>query len=141
MSTLTTAARNAARNAINALADAGAGSNASLRYRTSADADLLVVTLDGTKAIADAVAGVSTFNAPDGEATWVDYEQNPSATGTCAKLVLCDTDGDDVEEYSIGITGSGEEATVSTLSFDTAVAMKWSAAPTATQRETYDPTP
>lgn len=141
MSTLSTAARSAARNAINALADAGAGANPTLRFRTAADLDLLSVTLDGAKAIADAVSGVSEFNPPDGEASWVDYSQLPSAAGICAKVVLCDKDATVVETYSIGVVGSGEETEVLSLTFATDIPLKWSAAPTVTQRATYDPTP
>lgn len=141
MSTLSTAARNAARNAVNALADAGAGTYPTLRYQTSADADLLVINLDTTKAIADAVAGVSTFNPPDGGASWVDYEQLPSSAGVVGKAVIADKDGTVVETGSVGVTGSGEEFELTSLTLATDIPVKFSAAPTVTQRETYDPTP
>jgi hypothetical protein len=141
MSTLSTAARNAARNAINALADAGSGSNPTLRFRTSGDVDLLVVDLDSTKAIADSVDGVSTYNNPDGEGSWVNYEQTPSAAGTCAKVVLADKDGTVVETMSVGTTGSGEEFELTSLNLTTDIPVEFLAAPTATQRESYDPTP
>lgn len=140
MSTLSTAARNAARNAINALVDAGV-SNGQLKYLTSGDAELLVITLDGTKAIADAVTGVSTFNAPDGEATWVDFEATPTAGGTCAKVVLADSDDTVVETFSVGTTGSGEEFELTSLTLSTEIPVVFSAAPTVTQIATYDPTP
>ena len=141
MSTLSTAARNAARNAINALLDVGSGTYPTVRFQTSGDADLLVINLDTTKAIMDAVAGVSTFNPPDGEVSWVDYEQTPSAAGTVAKVVLADTDGTVVETCSAGTTGSGEEWELTSLNLTTEIPVKFSAAPTVTQRETYDPTP
>jgi hypothetical protein len=141
MSTLSPAARNAARNAINALADAGSGSNPTLRFQTSGDVDLLVVNLDSTKAIADAVDGVSTYNNPDGEDSWVNYEQTPSASGTCAKAVLADKDGNVVETASVGTTGSGEEIELTSLSLTTEIPVEFLAAPTATQIVSYDPTP
>lgn len=141
MSTLSTAARNAARNAINALADAGSGTYPTLQYRTSAHAALLSIQLNSTKAIGDAVAGVSTFAAPNGEATWVGFSQLPSSAGTAAEVVLCDKDGNVVETYSLGTTGSGEEFTLTTQNLVTDVPVTFSAAPTVTQRDVYDPTP
>jgi hypothetical protein len=141
MSTLTTAARNAARNAVNALVDAGVGTYPTLRLQTSGDADLLVINLNTTKAIADAVAGVSTMNPPDGEGTWVDYQQLPGSAGVVAKGVVCDKDSTVVETASVGTTGSGEEIELTSLTLATDIPVKFSAAPTLTQRETYDPTP
>lgn len=141
MSTLSTAARNAARNAINALLDAGSGSNPSMLIRDGSQTTLVEITLDGTKAIADAVAGVSTMNAPDGEASWSGYSVAPDASGTAADCVLRDTDDNIVETLSVGVTGSGEEVELGSLSIQTGVNVVFSAAPTATQRATYDPTP
>lgn len=141
MSTLSTAARNAARNAVNALADAGAGTNPTLQYRTAADAPLLTINLNATKAIADASDGVSTFAAPAGEASWVGYSKLPTSAGTAAKVVLCDKAGTVVETYSLGTTGSGEEFTLTTLNLTTEVPITFSVAPTVTQLASYDPTP
>lgn len=141
MSTLEIAARNAARNAVNALVDAGVGTYPTLRLRTSGDADLLVVNLNTTKAIADAVAGVATMNPPDGEGTWVNYQQLPSSAGVVAKGVVCDKDVNVVETASVGVTSSGEEIELTSLTLATDIPVKFAAAPTLTQRETYDPTP
>jgi len=135
------AARNAARNAINALADAGNGSYPTLRYQTAADADLLVINLDSTKAIADAVDAVSEFNPPNGEESWVDYEQTPTASGGCAKVVLTDKNETFVETYSVGTIGSGEEWELTSVNLTTEIPFRFLSAPTVTQRETYDPTP
>jgi hypothetical protein len=139
MSILPDASRNAARNAINALADGGAGTYPTLRYQTAADADLLVVNLDTTKAIADAVAGVSTFNPPDGEASWVGYSQFPSGNGTVAKCVLTNRAGTVVETYNVGLTGSSAEVKLDTLTMATTTAVQWSAAPTVQQLASYTP--
>jgi hypothetical protein len=133
--------RNAMRNAGNALFDAGSGTYPTLRYRTSGDADLLVINLDTTKAVADAADAVSTFNPPDGEASWVGYQQLPSAAGTVAKVAICDKDGNVRETGSVGTTGSGEEFELTSLTLATDIPVTFSAAPTVTQRETYDPTP
>jgi hypothetical protein len=141
MSTLSTSARNAARNAINALADAGSGTYPTLNFQTSGDSNLLIINLDSTKAIADAVTGVSTFNPPNGESSWVGFQQTPSAAGTLDHVVLLNTDGTEVERYSVGVTSSGEEFEVTTLSLTTDVPLSFAAAPTVTQRESYDPTP
>lgn len=141
MSILSTDARNEARNAINAQLDEGSGTYPTIRYRTAADADLLVINLDTTKAIADAIDGVSTFNPPDGAGSWVDYQQLPSAAGTVAKVALCNRDGAVVETASVGITGSDEEFKLTSLTLATDIPVTFNAAPTATQLETYDPTP
>ena len=140
MSTISSAARTVARNAINTLVDAGSGTNPTLRYRTAADADLLVINLNATKAIADAVDGVSAINPPAGEASWVGYSQYPTAAGTAAKVVLCDKDGTIVETGSLGVTGdTSAEFHLGSLTMDTGVAANWSAAPTVSQRASYTP--
>lgn len=133
--------RNAMRNAGNALLDAGTGTYPTARYRTSGDADLLVINLDATKAVADAIDGVSTFNPPAGAGSWVGYQQLPSAAGTVAKVALCDKDDNVRETCSVGTTGSEEEWKLTSLTLATDIPVTFNAAPTVTQRETYDPTP
>jgi hypothetical protein len=139
MSTLSTAARNAARAAIDDLIDGGA-SNGYLAFRTSGDADLLVITLQDP-AVGAPSSGVSTANPPNGEASWVSYAPTPSAGGTCAKVVTCDSDDNVIETFSVGTTGSGEEFEVTSLTFSTEIPVEFSAAPTFTQNASYDPTP
>lgn len=142
MSLLTNAARSAARNAVNALVDAGAGANPTLRFRTSADADLLIVTLDATNAILDAVDGVSSYEDPvSGGGSWATFSQNPTADGLADYVAVFDTDGTEVERYSIGVTGSGEEVIVNTLNFVTTLPVTATVAPTCSIRAYYDPTP
>jgi hypothetical protein len=142
MSTLSNTARTTARNAINALVDGGAGTNGTLRYQTSTDADLLVITLNGTKAITDATNGVSPLAAPvSGGGSWSTFSQLPSAGGVVAKVVLANKAGVVVETFSVGVTGSGEEFTLDSLTLDVGVAVTMTTAPTVTQRASYDPTP
>lgn len=97
MGTLSTAAKNAALDALLALIDAGAGAG-KLKIRTSADADLVVMTLVDPAAAASASGGVLTldFSPP--------ITQAASGTGTHAKFVL--TDDADTIHYT-GTTGTG----------------------------------
>jgi hypothetical protein len=139
MSTLSTAAQNAARAAIDDLIDAGS-SNGYLAYRTSGDVDLLVITLQDP-AVGAPAAGVSTLNPPNGESDWAGFSATPSAAGTVAKVVTCDSDDNVIETFSVGATGSGEEFEVTSLSFTTEIPIEYSAAPTLTQNASYDPTP
>jgi hypothetical protein len=143
MSTSSAAARNARINGVsmNALLAAGSAvSYPTFRIRTSANADLIVVNLHQTTPIGTAVNGVATVAAPQGEASWVDFTQT-GTSGTAAKAVLCDRDNTVTETLSVGVTGSGEEVTLASLTIDGAVGVTFGAAPTITAVETYDPTP
>lgn len=143
MSTLSAAARNAARDAINDLLEAGSTvTYPSMRFRTAADADLLVIDLAQTSPFAAASAGVAAANNPiTGGGSWATFSQNPSDNGVAAKLVLCDRNETVVETLSVGATGSGEEFEVANTTFATTSAITATTAPTVNIRESYDPTP
>lgn len=131
MQNLADSVRSAMVDGACALLDAGAG-DPTLRVRTSGDTDLLVITLHATDAVAAAVAGVGTLNDPQtGGGSWATFSQNPSATGTAAKAVLCDGDATALIELTVG-TGAAE-VNFDSLSFDTAVAITMTTAPTVTQ--------
>lgn len=143
MSTLATAARNAARDAINDLLEAGSAvTYPSMRFRTAGDAELMTVNLAATSPFGASSAGVATANAPiTGGGAWATFSQNPTADGTAAKVVLCDRDNTVVETLSVGATGSGEEFEVSNVNFVTTSAVTTTTAPTVNIRASYDPTP
>lgn len=131
MNTLATSVRNAMCNAAVDKLDAGEG-DPTLKIRTAADADLLIITLNGTAAFGDAVAGVATANAPQtGGGSWATFSQNPTANGTAAKAAFCDGDGNVLFVCSVGT--SGAEVNFDTLTFDTSVAVTTDTAPTITQ--------
>jgi hypothetical protein len=131
MQNLATSVRNAMVDAACDLLDNGVG-DPTMEIRTAGDSNLLVITLHATDAVAAAVAGVGTFNAPQsGGGSWATFSQNPTAAGTAGKAVCCDGDGNDLYELTVG-TGSAE-VNFDTLIFDTAVAVKTTIAPTITQ--------
>jgi len=132
MATLSTDARNTACDAVTALLNAGAGANPQLIIRTAAQATLCTIDLDSTDAVGDAVAGVATVAAPDGEASWVGYQINPSADGVAADAVVVDKDATVVYTLTVGITAS-VDLQLATLTLQTAVPITFSAAPTITQ--------
>lgn len=102
--TLTTAARNAACNAIVDLCDAGAGAG-SLVIRTSGDVEVATLTLSDP-AFGNAATGVATASA---------ITDDTSATGgTAANFVLQDSDANIVLEGSVGT--SGQDLNLSSVS-------------------------
>lgn len=131
MSTYSTAARNAARDAISALLVAGSGTYPTMKIRDAAQVTLVSVNLNATTPIGAASNGVATVAPPFGEATWVGYVVTPVANGTAADCVFCDKDGTVVETGTVGT--SGAEVILSSLTIQTTVAIAFTAAPTLTQ--------
>lgn len=125
--------RNAMNNAgVNLIDDGAAGPT--LRIRTAADADLLVIDLNATAAFGASSSGIKTAAAPvSGGGAWATFSQNPSVSGTAAKAVWCDGDVTALFESTIGTVAAGTaEVQFDTLTFDTAVAATTSVAPTIT---------
>lgn len=98
--TLTTAARNAACNAIVDLLDIGAGANATISWQTAADLEVAVSAMAGT-AFGAASVGVATA-AAIAQAV-VAGSANPS---TIAKALFKDQDGAEVFRCAVGLSGS-----------------------------------
>lgn len=131
-SNLSNAVRSAMVDAACGLLDAGAGTYPTLVITTSGDSALLTIELDSTRAVAAAVNGVGTFNAPHtGGGAWATFSQNPSASGTAAKAYLKNRGGTTLFQLSVGT--SGAEINFDTLTFDTGVAVTTTTAPTITQ--------
>lgn len=129
---IATTYRNAAGNARFGLLDTAGAGEPSLEIRTAADAVLLTIGLNATAAVGSFSSGVGTFNAPTtGGGSWSTFSQNPSASGTAAKAVLVDANGDDAMELTVGT--SGAEVNFDSLSFDTGVAVTTTTAPTVTE--------
>lgn len=129
-SNIANAVRSAGLDAMCVLLDAGA-SEPSMEIQESDNTVLLTIGLNATRAIAAAVNGVGTFNDPTtGGSDWTSFSQNPSASGTAAKAVLKDGDGNILWQLSVGT--SGAEVNFDTLSFDTAVAVTTTTDPTMT---------
>ena len=101
---LTTAARNAACNAIVDLVDAGAGAG-TLQFETSGDVEVATLTMSDP-AFGDAATGVATAGA---------ITSDTNATGgTIAQASLYDSDSNKVLEMTCGT--SGAEINLSSLS-------------------------
>lgn len=98
--TLTTAARNAACNAIVDLLDVGAGANATISFQTSADLEVCVCDMAAT-AFGNAATGVATAAAIAQGV--VAGSANPS---TIAKALFKDQDGAEVFRCAVGTSGS-----------------------------------
>ena len=98
MSTLTTAARNAACNAIVDLIDAGTtDANGDLVIRTSGDVEVATLAMSNP-AFGNAATGVATASA---------ISDDTNATGgTAANFILQDRDNAEVLEGSAGTTGT-----------------------------------
>jgi hypothetical protein len=103
MATITTAARNAACNAVVDLLDAGTG-DPTLEIGTSGFAStLLTFTLDGTNAFGSASTGVAT-------ATGLPISATAGATGTAAAYRYKDRDGTIViSGTNVTVSGGGGE--------------------------------
>lgn len=104
--TLTTAARNAACNAIVDLVDVGS-TNASARIELMTSGDVEVATMVmSNPAFGAAVAGVATANS---------ISNDSSATGgTVALFRVIDRDETEVWRGTVGTPGSGADVTMST---------------------------
>lgn len=104
MATLTTAARNAACNAIVDLVDAGAGAG-TLQFETSGDVEVATLTFSDP-AFGNAATGVATANS---------ITSDTNATGgTMAQASFYDSDSTKVLEATVGT--SGAEINMSSLS-------------------------
>lgn len=97
MGTLSTAAKNAALDALLALIDAGSNPG-KLKIRTSGDSDLVVMTLVDPAAASSASGGVLTLDFSPA------ITEAATGTGTHAKFVI--TDDADTIHYT-GTTGTG----------------------------------
>ena len=133
MQNLTNAVRSAMCDAQVDLLDAGAG-EPTLSIETSGDAALLVIGLNATAAFGSATNGVATAAAPTtGGGNWSTFSQLPSAAGTAAKAKWKDGDGNTLYESTVSTVAAGTgEVQFATLTFDTAVAVTTTAAPTIT---------
>lgn len=99
--TLSTAARNAACDAIVDLLDGG-----TIEFRTSGDVEVATLGF-GTPAFGDAAAGVATANA---------ITSDTNATGgTIAKASVRDSGDAEIMELSVGTVGSGEDIELTSL--------------------------
>jgi len=103
--TLSTAALNAAVNAIVDLADAGSGAGV-LTIMESDDTVLAELTMDDP-AFGASDAGVAT-------ASTITKDDAANATGTAAKFKIEDSDANLIYSGSVGITGSGEALELNT---------------------------
>lgn len=101
--TLTTAARNAACDAIVDLLDAGAGAG-TLEFQTSGDVEVATLTFSDP-AFGNAATGVATASA---------ITSDTNATGgTVAQFKVFDSDSNEVFEGSVGT--SGQDINLNTL--------------------------
>lgn len=100
--TLSTAARNAACNAVVDLIDAGSGAG-NLKLYNSGETDLLCEITLNDPAFGDAAAGVATLDAGSGLSGT--GESGVSANAVVGKF--CDSDDNVVLEVDVGATGSG----------------------------------
>lgn len=115
--TLSTAARNAACDAIVDLIDAGAG-DGYIEIQTSGDT-VLVKNLFQDPAFGDAAAGVATANLPMDDGTAI-------ATGTAAKARIADSDDTVIiSEMTVG-TGS-EDVVLGSTSITTGDIIRYTA--------------
>lgn len=100
--TLTTAARNAACNAIVDLVDAGAGAG-TLEFQTSGGVEVATLTFSDP-AFGNAATGVATASA---------ITSDTSATGgVTTKALLKDSDGTEVMQGSVTASGGGGDITL-----------------------------
>ena len=103
--TLTTAARNAACNAIVDLVDAGAGDSTLVLYLANASTEVATLTF-ATTAFGNAATGVATAAA---------IASDTSATGNAAAATIAkflDGDGTEVLRCSVTVTGGGGDITL-----------------------------
>jgi hypothetical protein len=129
MSTLSTAQRNAGRDAMNGLFEVGTG-DAYLRIEDSSNNVLVEVALNETTVMGATAAGVSTMNAAKAGA-WSGLSVAPSLAGTADHAVVTNRNGVSEEVLTVGV-GSGE-VQLGNLSIQTGVNVVFSAAPYVTQ--------
>lgn len=98
MAALSTAARNAAADAIAALVDAGAGAG-KLKLGTASMSTLLAELTMSATAFAAAVAGVLTANS-------ITQDSSADASGTAVEFILEDSNGNLVISGSVGTSGT-----------------------------------
>lgn len=100
--TLTTAAQNAAANAVVDALDAGAGA-AIIEYQTAADAVVAALTMSDP-AFGAAAAGVATANAVT--------DDTDATGGVVTKAVFKDSDGSEVFRMTVSASGGGGDIIV-----------------------------
>lgn len=116
MATLTTAARNAACNAIVDLVDAGAGAG-TLQFETSGDVEVATLTFSDP-AFGNAATGVATASSitSDTNATGGTIAQASFYDSDSTKVLeaTCSTSGADINLSSLSVT-AGDTVSVSSL--------------------------
>lgn len=116
MATLTTAARNAACNAIVDLVDAGAGAG-TLQFETSGDVEVATLTFSDP-AFGNAATGVATASSitSDTNATGGTIAQASFYDSDSTKVLeaTCGTSGADINLSSLSVT-AGDTVSVSSL--------------------------
>jgi len=105
--TLATASRNAAADAITALIDAGAAAG-KVVFLTSGDAEVATCPMSDPS-FGAAVSGVATANAITSDTS--------TNAGTIAKAEFRDSDDNVVYEATCGLVGSGEPIELSSLTY------------------------
>lgn len=121
---------NAQRAAANTVLDTGAA-NASVRIMAGATI-IKTITLQATS-MGTPSSGTSTFNPPDGEASWVGYQFTPDNNGTIDKVDLLDGDGTIRERATVSTIAAGTgEWQFDTLTASTSNPKQFTQAPTAT---------
>lgn len=99
--TLSTAARNAACDAIVDLLDAGVGANPTIKIKDASNNVLATIAMDATAAFGSSATGAATATGlPISDAS-------ADMTGTATKFDACDTDGTVVFDGTVTATGGG----------------------------------
>ena len=132
MYAIATAYRNGAGDGRTAILDSAGGGEPYIELREADDDVLMTIGLNATAAVGDFANGVGTFNAPtSGGGAWATFSQNPSASGTLSYGVVIDSNSAEAWRFTCGV-GTGEFQ-VDSLSFDTAIAVTMTTAPTLTE--------
>jgi len=134
MTTQSAALATASRNAKNAAIDLAAGTPY-IAYKTAVGGTLLVkISLNGTKAILDAVAGISTYSAPTAGgvgAVWAGFQAEVLANGTIGDVSIYD--GADVRQEACTFGVSSGEWRVTSLTVVDGEYLQFAAAPTISE--------
>jgi len=109
MTTLSTAAQNAACDAIVDLIDAGGAATGSLSFTTAADGELANLTWASGDAFGNAVAGVATMN---------DIQNGTASQGTCTKAKFQDNTTAVVIEGTVTISAGGGDIELTKVAFE-----------------------